>query len=124
MPRLAIVGSTQPHSPDDALTLIDMAIRWFDPEVVISGGAEGIDRLAASAAKNWGIRLIEYLPTKRQWAPDGYRDRNIKIAKDCTHLIRIANCDSQTYGSGWTADYAERIGKQVFRYYLHGVRNG
>jgi len=37
------------------------------------------------------------------------------IAADCTHLLRVAARSSRTYGSGWTADQAQRLGRLVIR---------
>jgi len=30
--------------------------------------------------------------------------------------VRISSATTKTYGSGWTADYAERLGKRVHRH--------
>jgi hypothetical protein len=45
----------------------------------------------------------------------GYQGRNALIATDCTHLLRVAARSSRTYGSGWTADEAQRLGRLVVR---------
>jgi hypothetical protein len=42
-----------------------------------------------------------------------------KVADACICLVRIASTTTKTYGSGWTADYAERQGKSVQRYYIN-----
>lgn len=118
--RLAIVGSTQFARDSDATKraskIIARAICVLDPEQIISGGAEGIDSLAAAFAEVNGIPLREHLPKNRRWKPDGFQDRNYLIAQDCTHLLCIRHHASKTYGSGWTADEAERLGKAVERH--------
>ena len=129
--RLAIVGSTRfadPHAWPAAHTLIDALIYAHQHGIaekggfVVSGGAEGIDTIAreqAAALFGWtqdNGKFVEHLPRHRRWKPDGFEARNRLIAADCTHLARIYRPDSATYGSGWTADLAERLGRDVRRY--------
>jgi hypothetical protein len=83
--------------------------------VVISGDAEGIDTMAAEAARARGIEVIEYLPAVPNWH-DGYKPRNLLIAQDCDALVRIALKGSKTYGSGWTRDRAAEMGKPTKEY--------
>jgi hypothetical protein len=115
--RLAIVGSTKfaddPEAKDWAAHYIQWVLQKYYPEVVISGGAIGIDQLAATLAAFEDIEVIEHLPVTKDWP--GYKARNILIAQDCTHLLAIRHSQSTTYGSGWTADYAEKLGKKVYR---------
>lgn len=117
--RLAIVGSRlfdEPGLEDDealAYNYIIWVLTKYQPKVVISGGARGIDTLAKATAKNMGFRVIEYMPQKSEWA--SYKARNKLIAADCTHLLAILHAQSTSYGAGWTADYAEKIGKIVYR---------
>lgn len=130
--RLAIVGSTKfTDAGADliALQIIRHKLKVFAPELVISGGAEGVDTIAADAAHAMGLVVHEYLPLHERWAPEGYQDRNRKIATECTHLLALRNYRAKnnkwgesspygTYGSGWTADEAERLGKIVERIIL------
>lgn len=117
--RLAIVGSTKyvndPMATALAREVIEAAITFYDPVVVISGGAVGIDTIAAEVARRDGVEVIEHLPRNPRWKPDGYEERNLLIARDCTHLLCIRHPASTTYGSGWTADQAEAMGKVVHR---------
>jgi len=117
--RLAIVGSTRFEEDEKAKDWAAQYIQWvlgkYQPEVVISGGAIGIDQLATTLAAFEGIEVIEHLPEHPQWAPSGFKARNLLIAQDCTHLLCLRHVDSKTYGSGWTADRAEELGKPVYR---------
>lgn len=116
---LAVVGSTNITERQEELArmLIKCLYRELDPTLVISGGANGIDSIAEDIAKNlfFPIPVRVHLPTIRQWKPNGFMERNLKIAKDCTHLLCIRTSQSTTYGSGWTADRAEEMGKTVWR---------
>jgi hypothetical protein len=123
--RLAIVGSVKfsdPGAYGRARQLINVRIAELRPVAVISGGADGIDTMAEEVARQWGFhedhaekRLVIYLPKYPRWRPEGYRHRNLLIARDCTHLLAIRCKQSTTYGSGWTADRAEELGKTVWR---------
>ncbi len=124
--RLAIVGSVrfvEPLALYWADSIIDETICRLDPAVVISGGADGIDTRVREVAEQLGYtpengRLIEHLPAHLRWEPDGYKARNLQIVADCTDLLCIRCHVSTTYGSGWTADQADRLGKTVRRVLL------
>ena len=123
---LAIVGSTafaERGTPEraEATRLINDAIDRYQPDEIVSGGAVGIDSMAAMAAHARGIPTREFLPKNKRWKPDGYQARNLLIAEACTSLVSIRHHASTTYGSGWTADRAEEIGKSVERYMIRAV---
>ena len=107
---LAVVGSTKLGESALASALIKYVLAKYHPERVVSGGAAGIDTLAAGLARSQNIEVLEHLPKTRRWH-DGFRPRNIKIAEDCDALVRIALFGGKTYGSGWTRDYAAKLGK-------------
>lgn len=113
---LAVVGST--NVTEKQLELASKIIRGFYlevPRLVISGGAFGIDSLAIDMAYEYNLPMSVCLPMNNRWEPHGYKERNIKIAEECTDLLCIRTQQSTTYGSGWTADLAERLGKTVWR---------
>lgn len=124
---LAIVGSRDVPQEAAYKTIKD-ALNRHKPVIVVSGGAKvrasdrlrklvSIDEEAAALARADNIQVIEFLPTNFRWdAPGGFKERNQKIADACVCLVRIASATTTTYGSGWTADYAERTGKNVERF--------
>lgn len=119
--KLAIVGSTAFSSDEDAKYWADKEICEIiearEPELIISGGALGIDTLAYVIAMRYSIESKIYWPATSKWAPNGFKDRNILIANACDELVSIRHYASKTYGSGWTADRAEEQGKSVTRLY-------
>lgn len=123
---LAIVGSTQfaldTKASLDALDVIRDRVSRLNPVLIVSGGAPGIDEMAAEYAKMVGIPCREFLPLNKRWKPKGFAARNLAIAEACTHLLAIRHPHSSTYGSGRTADRAaemadrtEEMGKSVER---------
>ena len=119
--KLAIVGSVSfvnPYGRETAIAMIREVLLRKMPTLVISGGAEGVDTWTKEIAENMGFSVREWLPRNRRWQPDGFKDRNILIARDCDELVAIRDKQSKTYGSGWTADYTERLGKPVQRILL------
>lgn len=108
--RLAVVGSTSLQGNADAARVIEDVLDRYKPDAVISGGALGIDTMAVQAARARGIECVEHFPGERGWER-GFKPRNLRIAHDCTHLVRIVAAGSKTYGSGWTRDRAAEMGK-------------
>lgn len=85
---------------------------------IISGGALGVDTLVRQLWEEL-VPFQEYLPKKQTWAY--FRERNILIAEECDVLLRVADVTAQSYGSGWTADYAEfQLQKPTYRYLVGG----
>lgn len=115
--RLAVVGSVNLTLPQwELATILIRGVIWDQgPDILISGGAKGIDLTAESCAEDFDLPTKIYLPKNQRWKPDGFEDRNLLIAQDCTHLLCIRTSQSTTYGSGWTADRAEEMGKTVWR---------
>lgn len=132
---LAIVGSRD--VPDyQAASVIKQAILEHRPSMVVSGGARGVDTAGVVIAQELGITTVEFKPKVMTWdatpegepvenmedkgmviiVPGGFKQRNERIAEACDCLVRIASPTTKTYGSGWTADRAEQLGKRVFRY--------
>ena len=104
-------------------------------DILVSGHCHlsGIDIWAEERADELGTleRAIIHKPKHRRWKPDGYRDRNLKIARDCeeAHVIVVENYPPNYHGmrfdycyhckatdhikSGgcWTAWQAVKMGK-------------
>lgn len=131
--HVAIVGSAEltPEQHTQAGRLVRLIVtsyRWqvdaqIVPEdyiVIVSGASPkgGVDLLAAECAYELRLPLLEFKPKNNRWEPDGYKARNLEIAFRADILYRVATQESSTYGSGWTADRAQELGKPVFRFYI------
>lgn len=119
--RLAIVGSTSLAGSADARRVIQRLLERYQAEhgrdlVIVSGGARGIDEMAAEEARVRHLHVVEHLPTGTGWA--FYRARNLRIAQDCDCLVRLVDPASRTYGSGWTRDRARDLGKPTYEYVI------
>ena len=86
--------------------------------MVVSGGARGIDRLAADEARRRGLEVVEHRPKGRSWRH--YRERNLRIVQDCDELVRVADPHSRSFGSGWTRDRAREAGRPTTEYTITG----
>jgi len=118
---IAVVGSQKIHTKYNVIGFIRDLFMEKDPESFVSGGANGIDSIAESLFRS----LFPYNPVHIfrpevfEWHhPKGFKARNKRIAEACDELVCIRSCYSSTYGSGWTADYAEKNGKIVHRFLL------
>lgn len=114
---LAIVGSTELSGNQHAVAIIENVLDRYKPMRVVSGGAKGIDSMAIVAALARGLDVLELRPAVRNWE-HGFKPRNIQIAEACDALVRIASKTSKTYGSGWTRDYAAKLGKPTEEFML------
>lgn len=95
--KIAIVGASKIFTKDeerDVRQFCTNIIKTFPPNVmIISGGAEGVDKIAIEVAKNLGYETDVYLPKVKKWDPptkNGYKARNIQIANECNELFCIA----------------------------------
>lgn len=131
--RLAIVGSQDLDNAQaaNARWLVRIILEFYRENFprylnVVSGGARGVDTIVAEEAQELEIALFEYRPQVQQWEDrvhgdtvfHGFKHRNLRIIENCDRLIAIRAISSRTYGSGWTADEAERQGRLVRRYYV------
>lgn len=112
--KLAIVGSTELEGNPDAAAIIEQVLDAYEPMLVISGAARGIDTMAVEAAKARGIDYKEYPAILPAW--EYYKARNLLIAQECDCLVRIVWKWSKTYGSGWTRDRVKEMGKSTAEY--------
>lgn len=117
MTIICIVGShiLTPAQENDARQIIkEILDNCKCNDVVISGGAKGVDSIAEEVANEEGLGFVVFKPMIERW--DAYRHRNWSMAYACDNLYRIVTKDSKTYGSGWTRDRAKEMGKFTKEY--------
>jgi hypothetical protein len=86
--------------------------RW---DGIVTGDAPGIDQLVWDICQNLEMPCDPLAPQQRHWEPRGFKARNIRIAEECDEMLCIRDPESTTYGSGWTAEYTDAMGKPVTR---------
>jgi predicted Rossmann fold nucleotide-binding protein DprA/Smf involved in DNA uptake len=115
--RLAIVGSRNYVNLAELTTLVDQYIRNNGtPTVIISGGANGADRLAELYANANDIPLKIY---PADWSLYGRRAgpiRNSQIVADCTCVIAFVADNS--VGTVDTINKARKVNKPVMVYQI------
>lgn len=103
--KLAIIGSRNINNIDISKHIT------LTPSQIISGGAKGVDTLAADYAAINNIDLLVIKPdykAHRQGAPIR---RNEKIVQLCDQVL--AFWDGSSSGTKYVIDYAQKLGKHV-----------
>jgi len=111
---LAIVGSQHMRGNSVAEQHIRDAFDQHQPRHFVSGGEPtGIDLMAEEEADRRSVSKTIHLPEQKGW--EWYKKRDLLIAQDAECLVRIFSGTARTYGSGYTANEAEKLGARVTR---------
>ncbi len=117
---VAILGSLSfvcPTGMDIARRLIVAELGARRPDLVVAGGADGVEKLAVAVAGEMGIPFHELIPGTAGWdGPRGIKATNVKLTGLSTRLLRISCVRFRTHGSGWAADRAERVLRRPVRH--------
>ena len=103
--KLAIVGSRNVGSIDISAYISEM------PAEIISGGAKGVDTLAAEFAKSRGIKLTEFLADYKKHGRGAPIRRNALIVEACDKVL--AFWDGVSKGTLSSINLAKKLGKQL-----------
>jgi len=82
--------------------------------IFISGGCPrgGVDVVAEEVARELELECLIFKPEKLGWR--WYKQRNIKIAKECDTLYCVEPSDRMQSGGIWTMNLAKKLGKEVY----------
>ena len=110
--RVAIVGS---RNYKDLSEVREYVLSLPQGTVIITGGANGVDSVAAAAAEDAGLKVVVHAA---EWALYGKAAgpiRNRKIVEDCDKLV--AFWDDESPGTKNSISLASKAGKleKVFR---------
>lgn len=128
MKKLAVIGTSR-LEPDEAEKIekyLKSIVIIHSPEVIISGGARGVDSIAEITALEKNIPFLKHSPIKKTWKY--YKERNLRIINDCTDLIcfttrkiKTKQCyhhkggePHQVTGGCWTMFRALEHGKAIY----------
>ena len=87
-------------------------------DIIISGGAEGVDAYAQYFAKEIGAQIRIIYPDPGLPSPTRYFDRNEKIAMMCDKLIAF-NREKES-GTLNTINHAKKLDKEVIIFEKNG----
>lgn len=103
--KIAVIGSR-------GIARIDCAkIGARRGDTIISGGARGVDSLAAAYARANGLALVEHFPDYSHYGKAAPHVRNKMIVADADRVV--AFWDGKSRGTKNTIDKAKRYGKRV-----------
>lgn len=105
--KIAIVGSREPGNINFAKEL-EKRINIQSGDTIISGGAKGIDSLAAEYATAHGLALVEIRPNYAKNGRGATFIRNREIVDNADIVVAFWNGTSK--GTKYTIDYANKKG--------------
>lgn len=105
--KIAIVGSREPGNNNFAKEL-EKRINIQSGDTIISGGAKGIDSLAAEYATAHGLALVEIRPDYAKNGRGATFIRNREIVDNADMVVAFWNGTSK--GTKYTIDYANKKG--------------
>ena len=103
--KLAVIGSR---------SLADISLEKYVPEsvdLIVSGGAHGVDALAEEYARGRGIPIIVILPEYARYGRAAPIVRNKKIVDTADEVLAFWNGTSR--GTLSVINYAKKIGKPI-----------
>ena len=104
--KVAIIGSRNINHPVDLSRYIPQSTT-----TIISGGAKGVDSLAASHAKDNGIELVVFRPDYAKYGKGATFIRNRQIIDNADMVL--AFWDGESKGTKYTIEYAIKKGKET-----------
>jgi hypothetical protein len=112
--KYGIVGSRRRK---DRETVVAFVNELQENDVVISGGAPGVDTWAVEAAEERGVRTRVIRPETsgcktRFEVVEAYYERNGQIAAECDELVAFVAHDRKG-GTENAIEHARRLGKPV-----------
>ena len=115
---LGIVGSRKLSFPACQAVILQY-IKEFEPELVVSGGARGVDTHAVRVARKLGVPTAVFHPHNlEQVGKEANFIRNRRIAGSADMLLCLNAGSSPSGGTAYTQRYAAKLGKKVIPVYF------
>jgi len=109
--RIAVVGNRKGWTYEDVeRILVRYAVRKTD--VIVTGGADGVDTFAQEFAKRHGNKIIIIYPDPAIPSPQRYYERNEKIALQCYFMFVFNRDNNPKSGSFNAMNQMKRLGKK------------
>lgn len=103
--KIAIIGSRETGNINFE-ELLKKHMDVFTNDTIISGGARGIDTLAAMYAKKHGIKLLEFRPDYTTYGRGATFVRN-RLMVDMADVV-VAFWNGSSRGTKYTIEYAKK----------------
>ncbi len=113
--RVAVVGSRNINMSYERFGVLLSSMLPDETAAIVSGGARGVDRLAARYAKEHGLSVTEYLPDYEIFGKTAPLVRNRTIVNNADFVIAI--WDGSSRGTLNSIDYTLECGKPLAVYY-------
>jgi predicted Rossmann fold nucleotide-binding protein DprA/Smf involved in DNA uptake len=105
--KIAVVGSRD----FDDFEMLEVELKKYIPDEIISGGAKEADALAEKYAKKHNIPIKIFKPDWRKYKRGAGLVRNKQIVENAD--IVVAFWDGASKGTKFTIDYAKKLNKEV-----------
>lgn len=103
--KIAIIGTREYGNINLEQEIINRML-IFRNDTIISGGARGIDTLAAMYARKHGMKLLEFRPDYATYGRGATFVRNRQIVDEADVVIAFWNGTSR--GTKYTIEYAKK----------------
>lgn len=103
--KIAIIGTRECGNINLEQEIINRML-IFRNDTIISGGARGIDTLAAMYARKHGMKLLEFRPDYATYGRSATFVRNRQIVDEADVVIAFWNGTSR--GTKYTIEYAKK----------------
>lgn len=103
--KIAIIGTRECGNINLEQEIINRML-IFSNDTIISGGARGIDTLAAMYARKHGMKLLEFRPDYATYGRGATFVRN-RLIVDMADVV-IAFWNGKSRGTKYTIDYAKK----------------
>lgn len=112
MCKVAIVGSRNYNDYQHFKAIINCLKQSFPIDMIVSGGAAGVDLLAYQYAIEYGITFVCHPPIPNEPSPQRYHRRNLRIVNQAEIIIALPMGESR--GTRHSISLAKKLNKRVF----------
>ncbi len=109
--RIAIVGSREYPQCDRVWAFVEKLARERPDTIIVSGGAQGPDTVAAVAGRWYGLTVEEIKPNWEEFGLEAGFERNVRIVARADRIV--AFWDGKSGGTKDTIECAQETGKKV-----------
>lgn len=110
--KVAIVGSRDYDNYYEFKSYINQFRKHIDIDMIISGGAKGVDSMAYRYAVEYGITFVCHPPIPEEGFPRAYFRRNLRIVEQAECVIAFPKGKSS--GTRHSISLAKKLDKKLY----------